>query len=149
MSRDRRLPPLPRGRVWATVLITTLIAPAGSVGVGAGLARWADATTGGMAGLAAGVSGLIVGGPILAFTVYAVCLVTLLRPVPLRRWIALLVMLATIIVEPIAFVIGLRIVGDQQVGLLVVALVMLVLLGAGAYVGIVAARRESPATAAD
>lgn len=135
--------------MWATVLLTALVAPVGSVGVGAGLARWADATTGGMAGLAAGVGGLIIGGPLLAFTIYTVCLVTLLRPVPLRRWIALLVMLATIIVEPIAFIIGLRIVGDQQVGLLGVALVMLVLLGAGAYAGVLAARRDAPATAAD
>ena len=88
-------------REWWTVIFTALAGPFGSIGLGIGLARWADATTGGMAALAGGVVGLWLGAPLAALMVFAICLFTVARPLPLRRWIALLVMLAAVIVEAI------------------------------------------------
>ena len=53
-------------RAWWTVILTALAGPVGSIGLGVGLARWAEATTGGMAVLAGGVVGLWLGAPLAA-----------------------------------------------------------------------------------
>ena len=113
-------------REWWTVILTALAGPFGSIGLGIGLARWADATTGGMAALAGGVVGLWLGAPLAALIVFAICLFTVARPLPLRRWIALLVMLAAVIVEAIVVLFGLRLTGGMatpEFGLIVVAIV--------------------------
>ena len=120
------------------------------MGLGVGLARLADATTGGMASLAGGVMGLWLGAPLLAFIVFAVCLVTVARPLPLRRWLAVLVMLAAVTVEAIAVLIGLRISGSMatpEIGLAIVAIIAMGLLGGGAYVALHLAARKSGADA--
>ena len=141
---------MPSRQRW-TVVLTALAGPVGSIGLGVGLARWADATTGGMAALAGGVVGLWLGAPLASFLVFAVCLVTLARPLPLRRWIAVLVMLAAAVVEAIAMLIGLRIVGglaSPEIGLVVVAILALGLLGAGAALALrVSVRAPAPAAA--
>jgi hypothetical protein len=133
----------PRG--WWTVLLTGFAGPVGSLGLGIGLARWADATTGGMASLAGGVVGLWLGAPLAAFVVFVICLVTLMRRQPLRRWVAVLVMLAAVITEAIAVLIGLRVtVGmpTPEIGLVVVAIIAVGALGGGAYLALRAAARQ-------
>lgn len=133
----------PRG--WWTVILTALAGPVGSIGLGLGLARWADATTGGMASLAGGVVGLWLGAPLAAFLVFVICMLTLMREQPLRRWIAVLVMLAAVLAEAIIVLIGLRLtVGmpTPEIGLVVVAIIAVGVLGGGAYLALtVAARR--------
>jgi hypothetical protein len=139
-------------REWWTVILTALAGPVGSVLAGFGLARWAEATTGGMAELAAGVAGLWLGAPLLAVIVFAICLVTLMRPLPVRRGIALIVMVAAAIVEAIAVLIGLRVVGGSatpEIGLVIVAFCAIGILGAGAVLAIRASRRRIIVKAAD
>ena len=131
-------------REWWTVILTALAGPFGSIGLGIGLARWADATTGGMAALAGGVVGLWLGAPLAAFVVFAICLFTVGRSLPLRRWIALLVMLAAVIVEAIVVLFGLRLTGGMatpEIGLIVVAIVAMGVLGGGASLALRSARR--------
>jgi hypothetical protein len=130
--------------VWTTVALTALAGPLGSFALGFGLARWADATTGGMAGLAGGVAGLLFGAPLLAFSAFAICLVTVMRGAALRRWIALLVMLAAVMAELFAIVIGFRVtagMASPEVGLVGVLIVAVAILGGGAYAGLALARR--------
>ena len=140
-------------REWWTVILTALAGPVGSIGLGIGLARWAEATTGGMAVLAGGVVGLWLGAPLAALIVFAICLVTVARGARLRRWIALLVMLATVIVEAIVVLFGLRLTGGMatpEIGLIVIAVVAMGVLGGGAAVALSSARRadqgEAPAS---
>ncbi len=126
-------------------MLTGFAGPVGSLGLGIGLARWADATTGGMASLAGGVVGLWLGAPLAAFVVFVICLVTLMRRQPLRRWVAVLVMLAAVITEAIAVLIGLRVtVGmpTPEIGLVVVAIIAVGALGGGAYLALRAAARQ-------
>lgn len=133
----------PRG--WWTVILTALAGPVGSIGLGLGLARWADATTGGMASLAGGVVGLWLGAPLTAFLVFVICMLTLMREQPLRRWIAVLVMLAAVLAEAIIVLIGLRVtVGmpTPEIGLVVVAIIAVGALGGGAYLALRAAARQ-------
>ena len=133
----------PRG--WWTVILTALAGPVGSIGLGLGLARWADATTGGMASLAGGVVGLWLGAPLAAFLVFVICLLTLMRKQPLRRWIAVLVMLAAVLAEAIIVLIGLRVTAGMptpEIGLVAVAIIAVGALGGGGYLALtVAARR--------
>ena len=129
---------------WWTVALTGVAGPLGSFGLALGLGRWAEATTGGMAVLAGTVAGLLFGAPLTALIVFGICLVTLLRGVLLRRWIALLIMLATACVQWIGMVIGLRLVGgmsEPQVGLVVAAMAITVVLGLGAYLALRTAQR--------
>lgn len=133
-------------RGWWTVILTALAGPLGSIGIGLGLARWAEATTGGMAVLAALVIGLWLGAPVLAFVVFVTCLLTIARPLHLRRWIALLVMLATVIVEAIVALMGLRMatgMSTPEIGLVVVAIASIGVLGGGASFALSASRRPS------
>lgn len=135
-------------RGWWTVILTALAGPVGSVGLGFVLARWVEATTGGMAVLAGGVVGLWLGAPLAALIVFAVCLVTVARPLRLRRGIALIVMLATVIVEAIVALLGLSLtgrLGSAEIGLVVITLVAIVMLGGGAAVALRTARRPDPA----
>lgn len=133
----------PRG--WWTVILTALAGPVGSIGLGLGLARWADATTGGMASLAGGVVGLWLGAPLAAFLVFVICLITLMREQLLRRWIAVLVMLGAVLAEAFIVLIGLRVtVGmpTPEIGLVVVAIIAVGALGGGAYLALRAAARQ-------
>ncbi|MFM1964624.1 MAG: hypothetical protein RL134_349 [Actinomycetota bacterium] len=139
-------------RQWWTVILTALAGPVGSVGLGLGLARWAEATTGGMAVLAGGVVGLWLGAPLMAFIVFGVCLVWLLRHAPLRRGIALLMMFAAVIVEAFLMLIGLRLVAGSsspEVGLVIASILALGVLGAGAYVALRLSHRRITAEPAD
>lgn len=132
-------------RAWWTVILTALAGPVGSIGLGVGLARWAEATTGGMAVLAGGVVGLWLGAPLAALVVFALCLATVVRALPLRRWIALLVMLAAVLVEAMVMLIGLRLVGGMatpEIGLAVIAFVAMGVLGGGAYAALRVAARD-------
>lgn len=131
-------------RQWWTVILTALAGPVGSIALGLGLARWAEATTGGMAVLAGGVVGLWLGAPLLAFIVFALCLVTLMRHDPVRRGIALLVMLAAVVGEGLLMLLGLRLVGGSatpEVGLVVISVLALGVLGAGASIALRLSRR--------
>ncbi len=133
----------PRG--WWTVILTALAGPVGSIGLGLGLARWADATTGGMASLAGGVVGLWLGAPLAAFLVFVICMLTLMREQLLRRWIAVLVMLGAVLAEAFIVLIGLRVtVGmpTPEIGLVVVAIIAVGALGGGAYLALTAAARR-------
>ena len=105
-----------------------------------------------MAVLAGGVVGLWLGAPLMAFIAFAVCLLALLRQAPRRRGIALLVMLAAVIAEAFLMLIGLRLVGGSsspEVGLVIVSILALGLLGAGAYVALRLSHRRIPAGPAD
>ena len=139
-------------RKWWTVILTALAAPVGSLGLGLGLARGAEATPGGMATLAGAVVGLWLGAPLAALIAFAVCLLTVMRHAPLRRWLALLVMLAAVMAEAVVVLIGLRFVGGSpspEIGLVVVAVLSMGLLGGGAYVALTVSRRRIVDGAAD
>jgi hypothetical protein len=135
-----------------TVILTALAGPAGSAGLGLGLGRWAEATTGGMAVLGALVLGIWLGGPLLALLVFTLCLNTLLRPLAIRRWMALLLMLAAVIVQATVALIGLRFVGGSaspEVGLALLLIPAVGVLAGGAFVAITASRRRITAEPAD
>ena len=132
-------------REWWTVILTGLAGPVGSIAMGIGLARWADATTGGMASLAGGVVGLWLGAPLAAFLVFGICLITLVRGQPLRRWVAVLVMLAAVVAEAVIVLIGLRLttgLPTPEIGLIAVAVIAMGALGGGAYLALKAAARR-------
>ena len=131
-------------RGWWTVILTALAGPLGSIGIGLGLARWAEATTGGMAVLAFLVIGLWLGAPVLAFIVFVACLFTVMRPESHRRWVAVLVMLVAAVVESIVALIGLRVatgMSTPEIGLVIVAIAVIGLLGSGASFALSASRR--------
>ena len=139
-------------RAWWTVVITALAGPLGSIGLGVGLARLADATTGGMASLAGGVVGLWLGAPLAALIVFAICLVTVARPLPLRRGVSLRVMLAAVVIESIVVLVALSVtarLATPDVGLVLVAIVAVGLLGGGAYAALRMSVRASHSAAAD
>ena len=139
-------------RAWWTVVITALAGPLGSIGLGVGLARLADATTGGMASLAGGVVGLWLGAPLAALIAFAICLVTVARPLPLRRGVSLLVMLAAVVIESIVVLVGLSVtarLATPDAGLVLVAIVAVGLLGGGAYAALRMSVRASHSAAAD
>jgi len=132
------------GRGWWTVTLTAFAGPLGGFGLGLGLARIAEATTGGMAVLAWAVVGLMFGVPLAALVVFGVCLVTLLREVAMRRWRALLIMLATVVAGFVLTLIGLRMVGGMsqpELGLIGTGVAVIGLLGLGAAIALMASRR--------
>ena len=132
------------GRGWWTVVLTALASPLGSFGIGLALARGAESTTGGMAVLAWAVVGLLIGGPLASLTVFGVCLVTLMRGLPLRRSVAMLLMAVTVTVGFFATIIGLRLVvgmEQPQVGLVVTVLATALIVGVGAFVALMLSRR--------
>ena len=131
-------------RTGSTVVLTALSGPLGAVAAGAALARIADATQGGMAGLAAGVVGLFVGGPILAFAVFVICAFALARP--RRRGVAIACMLAACIVDGVVILIGLVVTARSQAdaaGVLALGALSAAVLGAGAWLALKAADRQS------
>ncbi|MBM3689439.1 MAG: hypothetical protein FJW80_07265 [Actinobacteria bacterium] len=126
-------------RSWWTVILTALAGPLGGFGFGVALARLADATTGGMAGLAGGVVGLWLGAPLASLVVFGICLVTLMRGVVMRRWLALLVMPVAVVAEALVVLVGLRLssgMATPEWGLGAVAIVATGVLGGGAYVAL-------------
>lgn len=141
---SRRTSTAPPG-FWWTVALTTIAGPIGSIGFGFGLARLAEATTGGMASLAGAVIGLWLGAPFLALVVFSLCLFTLARSLPLRRGIAVLLMLATVIIEAVVILVGLRIMSgadSPEFGMAAIAIIAVGVLGAGAYLSLSIARRS-------
>ena len=75
-----------------TMLATGLAGPLGAIAAALLLGRIVDGVQGGMAGLAAVVGGMILGGPILALIAFTVCELTLLRgtlPRPVFTWFAM------------------------------------------------------------
>ncbi|MFM1964623.1 MAG: hypothetical protein RL134_348 [Actinomycetota bacterium] len=127
----------PRG--WWTVALTALAGPVGAV-AGAFLLY----TVGGSVGVAAGVGGLILGGPLLAVAVFALCLVTLLKDWGLKGRLALSLMVAAALLDAIIIVLGLRAIGGSSfadAALYGLALMSMAVLGAGAHVAISTADR--------
>ena len=128
----------PRG--WWTVGLTALAGPVGAVG-GAALLY---ALGGANLGLAAGVGGLILGGPLLAVAVFGLCLVTLLQDWGLRGRLAMSLMVAAALLDAIIVVLALRAIGGSSfadAGLYGVAIMSMAVLGAGAHVAITTADR--------
>lgn len=126
----------PRG--WWTVIITALAGPLGAVG-GAALFY----VIGGSGfGLAAGVGGLILGGPLLAVAAFGVCLLTLLRDWGLKGRLAMSLMVAAALLDAIIVVLALRAIGGSSfadAGLFGVGIMSMAVLGAGAHVAITTA----------
>jgi hypothetical protein len=123
----------PRG--WTTVGLTALAGPVGAVGGSALLYVVGGASF----GLAAGVGGLILGGPLLAVVVFGVCLLTLLKDWDLKQRLALSLMVAAALLDAIIVVLALRAIGGSSfadAGLFGVALMSMAVLGAGAHVAI-------------
>ena len=120
-----------------TIALTALSGPLGAVAAGATLARIADATQGGMAGLAAGVGGLFIGGPIVALVVFTICVFALAKPH--RRGLSIACMLAACIVDGLVVLVGLAVVARteaSEVGLISVAVVSMTVLGVGAWLAL-------------
>ena len=120
-----------------TIALTALSGPVGAVATGAALARIADATQGGMAGLAAGVGGLFIGGPIFALAVFTICVLALARP--RRRGVSITCMLGACVVDGVAVLLGLAAVARteaSEAGLIAVALVSMGVLGVGAWLAL-------------
>lgn len=127
----------PRG--WWTVALTALAGPVGAV-AGAFLLY----TVGGSFGLAAGVGGLILGGPLLAVAVFGICLLTLLRDWDLKGRIAMSLMVAAALLDAIIIVLALRAIGGSSfadTALFGVGIMSMAVLGAGAHVAISTADR--------
>jgi hypothetical protein len=127
----------PRG--WWTVALTALAGPVGAV-AGAFLLY----TVGGSFGLAAGVGGLILGGPPLAVAVFAICLVTLLKDWGLKGRLATSLMVAAALLDAIVIVLALRAIGGSSfadTALYGVGIMSMAVLGAGAHVAISTADR--------
>lgn len=123
----------PRG--WWTVALTALAGPLGAI-AGAFLLY----TIGGDSlGLAAGVGGLILGGPLVAVAVFGICLVTLLKDWALRTRIAMSLMVAAALLDAIIIVLALRAIGGSSfadAALYGVGIMSAAVLGAGAHVAI-------------
>lgn len=127
----------PRG--WWTVGLTALAGPIGAV-AGAFLLY----SVGGNFGLAAGVGGLILGGPLLAVAVFGICLLTLLKDWDLRGRVALSLMVAAALLDAIIIVLGLRAIGGSSFADFAfygLGLMSMAVLGAGAHVAISTADR--------
>lgn len=127
----------PRG--WWTVGLTALAGPAGAV-AGAFLLY----TVGGSFGLAAGVGGLILGGPLLAVVVFGVCLLTLLKDWALKGRVAMSLMVAAALLDAIIIVLALRAIGGSSfadVALFGIGLMSMAVLGAGAHVAVTTSDR--------
>lgn len=125
----------PRG--WWTVGLTALAGPVGAV-AGAFLLY----TVGGSFGLAAGVGGLILGGPFLAVVVFGICLLTLLQDWGLKGRLALALMVAAALLDAIIVVLALRAIGGSSfadAALFGVGIMSMAVLGAGAHVAITTA----------
>lgn len=125
--------------VWWTVGLTALAAPMGSVVAALALGQVVAPSSGGMEDLAAFVVGLWLGAPLVALLVFAVCVFTLLRDVPMRRWFALGVMLGFVVLEALVMLVGLRFVGSgaaEEVGLVVVGVLCTLVIGVGAFIAI-------------
>ena len=122
----------PRG--WWTVGLTALAGPVGAV-AGAFLLY----AVGGSFGLAAGVGGLILGGPLLAVAVFGLCLLTLLKDWDLRARVAMSLMVAAALLDAIIIVLGLRAIGGSSFAdfaLYGLGLMSMAVLGAGEHVAI-------------
>ena len=123
----------PRG--WWTVALTALAGPLGAI-AGAFLLY----TIGGDSlGVAAGVGGLILGGPLVAVAVFGICLVTLLKDWALRTRIAMSLMVAAALLDAIIIVLALRAIGGSSfadAALYGVGIMSAAVLGAGAHVAI-------------
>ena len=129
-----------------TIALTAVSGPLGAVATGATLARIADATQGGMAGLAAGVGGLFIGGPIVSLVVFTICVFALAKPH--RRGLSIACMLAACIVDGLVVLVGLAIVARteaSELGLIVVAVVSMAVLGVGAWLALKAGNSRRPA----
>lgn len=128
----------PRG--WWTVGLTALAGPLGAV-AGAFLLY----TVGGDGlGLAAGVGGLILGGPLAAVAVFGICVATLLKDWALRTRIAMSLMVAAALLDAIIIVLALRAIGGSSfadAALYGVGIMSMAVLGAGAHVAISTADR--------
>ena len=127
-------------RGWWTVGLTALAGPLGAV-AGAFLFY----TLGGDGlGLAAGVGGLILGGPLAAVAVFGICLLTLLRDWGLKGRIAMSLMVAAALLDAIIIVLALRAIGGSSfadTALYGVGIMSMAVLGAGAHVAITTADR--------
>ena len=123
----------PRG--WWTVGLTALAGPVGAVA-----GAFALSTLGGASlGLAAGVGGLILGGPLVSVIVFGICLLTLLRDWGLKGRLAIALMVAAALLDAIIIVLGLRAIGGSSfadAGLFGLGLMSMAVLGAGAHVAI-------------
>lgn len=126
----------PRG--WWTVGLTALAGPVGAVA-----GAFVFYTLGGASmGLAAGVGGLILGGPLLAVVVFGVCLLTLLKDWGLKGRLALSLMVAAALLDAIIVVLALRAIGGSSfadAALFGVGIMSMAVLGAGAHVAITTA----------
>jgi hypothetical protein len=124
-------------RGWVTVGLTAVSGPVGGF-VGA-LALGRLVAGDGMTSLVAALGGLVLGGPLLAFAVFGVCLLTILQPLDLRRGVAIGVMTAAALLDGIIVVAGLRAVSGTsfaEMGLIGLGMMSMALLGAGAHVAI-------------
>ena len=126
----------PRG--WWTVGLTALAGPVGAV-AGAALLY----TIGGASfGVAAGVGGLILGGPLVAVAVFGICLLTLLKDWGLKGRLALSLMVAAALLDAIIVVLALRAISGSSfadAALYGVGIMSMAVLGAGAHVAITTA----------
>jgi hypothetical protein len=127
----------PRG--WVTIGLTAIAGPLGAL-AGAFLLY----TVGGDFGLAAGVGGLILGGPLAAVAVFGICLVTLLKDWALKGRIAMSLMVAAALLDAIIIVLALRAIGGSSfadAALYGVGIMSMAVLAAGAHVAITTADR--------
>ena len=125
----------PRG--WWTVGLTALAGPVGAVA-----GAFVLYTVGGSFGLAAGVGGLILGGPLLAVIVFGICLLTLLKDWGLKGRLAISLMIAAALLDAVIIVLGLRAIGGSSfadAALFGLGLMSMAVLGAGAHVAITTA----------
>jgi len=128
-------------------IVCGLCGPVGAVVAALALSKAADLNNGGMAGLAGLVSGLMVGGPLLAFLAF--CLLMALPPgrsVHKKR-LAIVAMLAAALVDLTVTVIGIVIMarfGGSSIALAVVAVGSIAILAYGAILAVRAGGIKPP-----
>jgi hypothetical protein len=121
-------------------IVCGLCGPVGAVVAALALSKAADLNNGGMAGLAGLVSGLMVGGPLLAFLAF--CLLMALPPGRSvhKKWLAIVVMLAAALIDLAVAVIGIVLMARSGGSPLALVLVAVVSIAALAYGAILAVR---------
>lgn len=136
-----------RFAIMGTVAATTVAAPLGGIGIGLALSRLLG--TGGLDSLAFALAGMWWGTPLVAITVFAVCLLTVARATPKRgaaMWIMMAGAAISVTVFPLALLIT-RAAINSEIVIGIAAVATIAVIGVSAYLSLRIASRIAARTA--
>jgi len=116
-------------------IVCGLCGPVGALVAALALSKAADVNNGGMAGLAGLVSGLMVGGPLLAFLAFCLMMALPTGRSVRKKWLAVVTMLAVALVDLAVAVTGIVLMArtdGSPIALLIVAAASIAVLAYGA-----------------